>query len=102
MDEATLYNLHNGCTAGHSAKMYAEDLMIIHLHLDHKMSLEDLAKRFNREVIDVKRFLYPKLVGPELDPYMIERYRKRGRKLVWNVEKQQWKSEPLNKRAPSN
>ena len=107
MDEVTLYNLHaKAAGAGHAAQSaaerYAEDLMIIHLHLDHKMSLEDLAKRFNREMIDVKRQLYPELVGPELDPYEIERYRKRGRKLVWNVEKQMWKSEPLNKRASSN
>ena len=64
MDEVTYYNLyHRTASAGNEAnrnsKKYAEDLMIIHLHLEHKMGIRELAKRFGRKMVEVKTLLYP-------------------------------------------
>lgn len=63
MDEVALYNLHHsaassGYAAERSAKAYAEDLMIIHLHLEHKLGVRDLARRFNRKMVEIKKVLH--------------------------------------------
>lgn len=100
MDEVALYNLHaTAAGAGHAARVasnnYAEDLMIHHLHLDHKMGMRDLAKRFGRKVIEIKKVLYPHLVAPEPDWDFVKRCRKRGRKVCWDFEKKQWYTKPI-------
>ena len=64
MDEVTYYNLHAtavgaGNEANRNAKKYAEDLMIIHLHLEHKMGVRELAKRFNRKMVEIKNIIHP-------------------------------------------
>lgn len=64
MDEVAYYNLyHTAAGAGHeasrNAKKYAEDLMIIHLHLEHKMGIRELAKRFNRKMVEIKNVIHP-------------------------------------------
>lgn len=64
MDEVTYYNLyHTAASAGNeanrNAKKYAEDLMIIHLHLEHKMGIRELAKRFGRKMVEIKNVIHP-------------------------------------------
>lgn len=64
MDEVTYYNLYHtaagaGNEANRNAKKYAEDLMIIHLHLEHKMGIRELAKRFNRKMVEIKNVIHP-------------------------------------------
>ena len=64
MDEVTYYNLYHtaagaGNEANRKAKKYAEDLMIIHLHLEHKMGVRELAKRFNRKMVEIKNVINP-------------------------------------------
>jgi len=64
MDEVTYYNLYHtaagaGREANRNAKKYAEDLMIIHLHLEHKMGVRELAKRFNRKMVEIKNVINP-------------------------------------------
>ena len=64
MDEVAYYNLYHtaagaGREASRDAKRYAEDLMIIHLHLEHKMGVRELAKRFNRKMVEVKNIIHP-------------------------------------------
>ena len=62
MDEVALYNLHasaasSGYAAKSEAKRYAEDLMITHLHLEHKMGVRELARRFNRKMAEIKNVI---------------------------------------------
>ena len=64
MDEVAYYDLHAtavgaGNEASRNAKKYAQDLMIIHLHLEHKMGIRELAKRFGRKMVEVKTLLRP-------------------------------------------
>lgn len=64
MDEVAYYDLYHtaagaGNEAKRNAKKYAEDLMIIHLHLEHKMGIRELAKRFGRKMVEVKTLLRP-------------------------------------------
>lgn len=64
MDEVTYYNLHAsaagvGHEANRNAKKYAEDLMIIHLHLEHNMGIRELARRFNRKMVEIKNVIHP-------------------------------------------
>lgn len=64
MDEVAYYDLHAtavgaGNEASRNAKKYAQDLMIIHLHLDHKMGIREIAKRFNRKMVDIKNVIHP-------------------------------------------
>lgn len=64
MDEVAYYDLYHtaagaGNEANRNAKKYAEDLMIIHLHLEHKMGIRELAKRFGRKMVEVKTLLRP-------------------------------------------
>jgi hypothetical protein len=101
MDEVTYYNLHaTAASAGHAAKReannYAFALMTTHLHLEHKMGIRDIANRMGTKMVEVKKIICPEKVAPELDRDEIERYRKRGRKLVWNFEKKRWFSKPIN------
>ena len=69
MDEVAYYNLYHtaasaGNAANRNAKKYAEDLMIIHLHLEHKMGVRELAKRCNRKMVEIKNVIHPSEVNP--------------------------------------
>jgi hypothetical protein len=62
MDEVAYYNLYAtaagaGNEANRNAKRYAEDLMIMHLHLEHKMGVRELARRFNRKMAEIKNVI---------------------------------------------
>ena len=43
------------------ANDYALALMMVHLHVEHKMGVRDIAKRFGVKMIDVKKALAEKL-----------------------------------------
>jgi hypothetical protein len=65
MDEVAYYDLHAtavgaGNAANRNAKRYAEDLMILHLHLEHKMGVREIAKRFNRKMVEIKNVIHPR------------------------------------------
>ena len=65
MDEVTLYNLHaTAAGAGHRARAeannYALALMMVHLHIEHKMGVRDIAKRFDVKMVDVKKVIAEK------------------------------------------
>jgi len=61
MDEVTLYNLRGASSAARSAAKDAHSLalvlMIKHLRFEHDMSLNEIAKRCNLKVKQVKKIL---------------------------------------------
>jgi hypothetical protein len=100
MDEVTYYNLHaNAVGAGHAARKeannYALSLMMVHLHIEHKMGIRDIAKRLGVKMIEVKKVICPEKVAPEPHWAEVENARKRGKKIVWDFEKKKFYTKPI-------